>query len=143
MVEKQGKVTGFKIEATRPEDSIAFIAIELSGCLQEEMNAKGDAKEFGEQAVRERQKAKNFSNLMITLGEYNRKKEKALKAGEVRKVSRMEPMETYDMVEIKKERLIMLERATELDEKVIFHLDIADEARKKSVELQKKLLKAK
>ena len=137
---KPGKVIGFKVESSKPEDSAENVAIELAASLQLEMNARADAAEFKEQAQRERKKALDFSGVMIMLNEYQRKKEKTLKAGEEWNPSRMEPMESYDMDMIKEERLMLIGRAKELDELATDAIDIANGAQKKSLALQKKLI---
>ena len=73
---RPGKVIGLKVESFREEDSHKNLAIRLADALQKEMNARSDAKEFRLQASRERQKAKEFSNTLILLSEYQRKKKK-------------------------------------------------------------------
>ena len=138
-----GKVVGLKIETSRPEDSATNLALRLANSLQLEMNALQDARTFREQAARERQKAKEFSNTLIMLGEYNRKKAKAIKNGEIWKVSRMEPMETYDEKMVKEERVMLIERAKELENLAQNSDKIASDAKRETVELQKKLLKTK
>jgi len=143
MGKKPGKVIGFKVESDRPEDAPKSLAIELAGALQTEQNALADAKAFREQAQRERQKAKEFTGAMTMLREYNRKKEKAIKAGEEWKPSRMEPMESYDMNMIKKERVMLLERSQELINMANECDKIAEEARLHTAKIQKRLMDVK
>lgn len=138
-----GKVIGLKVESHRPEDAPRNIAIELAGALQTELNAKADAKAFREQSVRERQKAQQFTNTMTMLREYNRKKEKAIKAGQEWKPSRMEPMESYNMEMIKAERVMLMDRAKELVSMANDCDKIAEKAQLESIELQKRLINVK
>jgi hypothetical protein len=140
MSKHPGKVIGLKVESFRPEDSPKNIAIELAHYLQEEMNAKADAAEFRAQANRERQKCKGFNGTLTMLREYNRKKKKAIKDGQTWEPSRMEPMESYDEDMIKEERLMMLERANDLDTKANESDEIGVGAKRKSLELQKRLI---
>ena len=138
-----GQVIGFKIETDRPEDSAKNIAIQMADSMQLEANAAQDARSFREQATRERKKAKGMSDTLIMLGEYNRKKGAAIKNGEVWKVSRMEPMESYDEDMVKAERIMLVERARDLDDSANGSDKIAEEAKRNTLELQKKLRNAK
>lgn len=135
-----GKVIGFKVETDRPEDSPKNLAIQLAQSLQNEMNARGDAKEFRGQASRERQKAREFGNTLIMLGEYNRKKKISIDSGNEWKPSRMEPMESYDEQMIKEERVMLIERAKSLDDLAHQYELIADDAKIKAAKAQKKLI---
>ena len=141
MSKHPGKVIGLKAESFRPEDSPKTLAIELAHYLQEEMNAKADSLEFRAQADRERQKCKGFNGTLTMLREYNRKKNKAIKDGQMWTPSRMEPMESYDEDMIKEERLMMLERANDLETKANKSDEIGVDAKRKSLELQAKLIK--
>ena len=140
MKERPGRVIGLKVESYRPEDTPKNLAIKLAGALQIEMNARTDAKEFRGQAARERQKAREFGNTLIRLGEYQRKKKRTIDAGEEWKPSRMEPMESYDDQMIKEERVMLIERAASLDGLAHQYELIADEAKLTAAEAQKKLI---
>lgn len=141
-MKKSGKVIGLKIEYSREEDSPKNLAIRLADSLQEEITATADAKEFKEQAIRERRKAKGFSGVLTMLNEYQRKKKKAISNGEEWAPSRMEPMESYDEEMIRSERIVLIDRAKTLDEKANKYEKIADNAKLIAVELQQKLINA-
>ena len=136
---KSGTVIGLKIESHRPEDSPKFIALKLADTIQEESNARSDALEYKSQAQRERQKAKELTNLLTMLNEYNRKKKKAINNGEDWKPSRMEPMESYDEEDIRAQRVELIERAKEFDKLSNNFNKIAKEASQEQARLQKKL----
>jgi hypothetical protein len=135
----KGAIIGFKIETDRPEDSAGFIATELADSLQIEISARNDIKEYKEAANREREKAKQLSSVLVMLSEYKRKKKEALKNKEEWKVSRMEPMETYDENAIKKERIELIERAKQFDKLSLDFDQIAQEEKTKQILFQKKL----
>ena len=139
---KPGKVVGFKIESERPEDSPRVLAIQLANFLQQEMNAKQDAISFRDQAKRERQKAQAFIGTLTMLQEYKRKKKKALAAGEEWKPSRMEPMETYDEEMLKAEKIMLINRAKDLEELAKKHDKIANEAKQESAKIQQRIKEA-
>ena len=136
----KGKVIGFKIEKDRPEDTPKALAIQLAGALQNEMNARTDAKEFKGQASRERQKARDFGNTLIMLGEYKRKKKKSIEAGNEWKPSRMETMESYDEKMIRDERVMLIERAKSLDDLACEYEVMANDAKLKASDIQKRLI---
>lgn len=120
-----GRVVGFKVEGHRPEDEPRAVAIRLANALQAESNARADVASFREQAHSERRKAKEMDATLIRLAEYNRKKAADIAAGVVRKVSRMEPMETYDAAMIKDERAMLIARGQNFTE-------LADEAERRA-----------
>lgn len=140
---KPGKVIGIKVESSRKEDSPKYLATQLASYLQRELNARADAKAFREQAMRERQKAKELGNVLVMLKEYNKTKDKAIKNGEAWEPSRMEPMESYDEAALKTERGALIDRARDMDNSANEYEAEAEKARRKSVEIQQKLVEVK
>ena len=82
----------------------------------------------------------SLGNLLISLGVYYKKREKAIANGEEWKPSRMEPMESYDEKMVKEERLMLIERARDLDNKANGLESRAKNARLQGMAVQKQLM---
>lgn len=140
MGKRSKKVVGLKIEISREEESSKNLAIKLAYLLQKEMAAKEDARCFKEQAKNERAKAKEFSNIIVMLYEYQRRKKQAQNIGQEWNPSRMEPMETYDEDMLKEERLMLINRARDFDDLANKYEKTANESKCEIIKIQKKLI---
>jgi hypothetical protein len=94
-------------------ETIEDLAIWMAEALGRKSYYERQAAAFRLQSQNERRKATDRNTLLFQLKEYNRQKKRDIQAGIVRKVSRMEPMETYDKDMLEQERVLFQSRANE------------------------------
>lgn len=105
-----GGIIGLKIEKHRQEDDPSWLAIQLAEQLHGASLAEGDAQSFGTSALSERQKALQLQHIIFQLEERE-------KHGTPAAVSRMDPLNTYDLEMCKTELSDIKARAIEFDQK--------------------------
>lgn len=116
-------------------------------CMAESLGSKAyyekQAGAFRQQCQSERQKATQITYILFQLKEYNRQKKRDLAEGVVRKVSRMEPMETYDSKLLEEEKKMFQERANEFHKKADNFDDLARKEELKIIGYQKQIAELK
>jgi hypothetical protein len=129
---KPGKIIDLEFKYTDPKKDPAKLALELGSALTNEGLKKTDAQVFTEEAAKLEVKVQELQVLLDRI--------RARDRGEpVETTSRMDPMLTYNAVDVEKELKHAQETAAQFREDVKRYLDEAEGFRKESNRVQKLL----
>ena len=127
------------LEKIATGETVEQLAIWMAESMGRKAYYERQAMAFRQQCQFERQKATERNTIMFQLKEYNRQKKRDVLAGVVRKVSRMEPMETYDREILEQEKNLFQERANDFHIKADNFDNLANKEELKIKEYQKRI----
>lgn len=131
----------YKFEIVQDDgETLESLAINLAEAYSNKNLFENQGHAFMQQAQFERQKANDRTFLLFKLDEYKRDKKNW---GPDHKISRMEPMETYDPEMLEEERQLFLKRANEFHEQSNDFFAKAKKEQLKISSIQVKIKKAK
>jgi hypothetical protein len=131
-----------EVTASRPEDSPEAMAVQLAQLLSNVSVFKEQAATYKIQSQNERRKGQELEILLFRHKEWHKRLKEDGKNGIKRKISRMEPMMTYDRDQMKKERDEYMELANKFLDKSNQFAQRAREEDLKAIQLQKKIKEA-
>lgn len=109
------ETNGVKFEIAEDDgETLESLAVNLAESLSRKSYYESQASAFRTQAQNERRKAQERVTILFQLKEYNKQKRNW---GPDHKVSRMEPMESYDAELIEEERKLFLQQANDFHKK--------------------------
>lgn len=120
-------------------ETLESLAIQLAEALSAKSYYDGQESAFRLQSQNERRKAQERNTIIYQLKEYNRQKKHW---SPDHKVSRMEPMETYDAELLEQERQELIKRANDFHEEADKFAKLAKDEQRKIIATQAKLNKA-
>lgn len=120
-------------------ETIEQLAIWMAESMGNQSYYERQATAYRQQCQNERQKATQRNTILFQLKEYNRQKKRDIEAGIERKISRMEPMETYDQAILEDERKIFQERANEFHKTADNFVELAKKEGLKILDYQKRI----
>lgn len=126
-----GKTSGIKIEEYNQEDDISFLAIRLAEELHCASAKQKDYESFSAGAFAERKKALNLQDVIFKLKERQKNPPK--------KVSRMDPLNFYELETCEEELKTYMDRAKEMQEKADMYANEAQKHRNESQKIQIKI----
>lgn len=123
----------YRLEITedRPEEDPVFLAKKLAEALMNASLRQNDAEQFAESSRAERAKARQFQDVLFQLKEREK--------NPVPNVSRMDPLNEYDIDMVKEELATYKKRAQDLQEESDKHREEAKHYRIEAEQLQRKI----
>ena len=138
---KPGTVT-LKIEHTDPEKTSERLAIKLAEAYNNMTLFERQAIDYKRQANDERRKGTDIQGVIMRLKDWKKQLERDLKDGVERKISRMEPMMSYDSDALQKELEMYKENSIKFHKMSDEFQSQANQARRDTVVLQLEIKKA-
>lgn len=131
-----------KIEHSDPEKSPERLATKLAEAYNNMALFERQAIDYRRQAADERRKGADIQGVIVRLKEWRKQLAKDLENGIERKISRMEPMMSYDLEALQKELEMYKENSIKFHKMSDDFQSKADQARRDTVMLQLDIKKA-
>lgn len=138
----QGEGAKFEIVEDTGE-TIEQLAIWMAESLGKQSYYERQSMAYRQQSQNERKKAADRTAILFQLKEYNRQKKRDLAAGIERRVSRMEPMETFDQEMLEGECKLFKDRSNEFHKTADSFDDLARKESLKVTEYQGRIVELK